>query len=155
MLRWAVGICASLLFTAGAVLLARDSTPTPGGLPDAPSVEVAETEAAGEMRVLPEIPELIEEAPRADPVTKEEKRFNRVDKNKDEIITLSELVHPRRKRYANLDLDGDGKLSFEEWAITTIDKFEGADSDGNGKLTRAEYASTAPKPRAKKPSCSC
>ena len=153
MLRWVVGICASLLFTAGAVLIARDSAPE-APMPEAPAIETADVAAADERRTLDVIPEFTAKPPEADPLSKEEKRFNRADLNDDEIITLSELVQPRRKRYANLDLDGDGSLSFEEWAISTIDKFEGADADRNGKLTRAEYASTAPKPR-KKPACSC
>ena len=154
MLRWVVGLSASLLITAGAVLLARDSAPE-AVLPYAPEMETADIDVPeADRRVLPVIPEFTDEPPEADPLSKEEKRFNRADRNDDEIITLSELVQPRRKRYANLDLDGDGTLSFEEWAISSIDKFEGADADGNGKLTRAEFATTAPKPR-KKPACSC
>ncbi|WP_343347372.1 hypothetical protein WJT74_04530 [Sphingomicrobium sp. XHP0239] len=155
MLRWIVGVSASLLVTAGAVLLARDSAPE-AVLPDAPAAEMAEADVPDTgRRVLPVIPEFTDQPPEADPLSKEQKRFNRADRNDDEIITLSELVQPRRKRYANLDLDGDGTLSFEEWAITTIDKFESADADGNGKLTRVEYATTAPKPRQSKPACSC
>ena len=156
MLRWISGLLATALFTGGAVLIARGQ-PTDEIAPEAPPPPAASTlakAAADEVRVLPEIPE-IAEPPAADPLSKEEKRFNRIDKNGDEIITLPEIVHPRRNRFANLDLDKDGKLSFEEWAITTIEKFEGADADGNARLTRAEYATTAPKPRKKKPACSC
>ena len=94
------------------------------------------------------------EAPEATPKSREEKRFNRADRNDDGTIVLGELLEPRRKRYAKLDENGDGHLSFEEWAHTTIDKFNGADANSNGQLTRAEYATTAPKPR-KKPKCSC
>ena len=92
--------------------------------------------------------------PEATPKSREEKRFNRADRNDDGTIVLAELLEPRRTRFGNLDTNGDGRLSFEEWAVTTIEKFRGADSNRNGKLTRAEYATTAPKPR-KKPKCSC
>ena len=97
----------------------------------------------------------IPDAPSADPKNKEQKRFDRADKNKNGTITLAELVEPRRKPFAKLDLNRDGKLSFEEWAVKTIDKFKTADADQNGGLTRAEYATTAPKPKAKKPECAC
>ena len=97
----------------------------------------------------------IGDAPSADPKSKEEKRFDRADKDKNGTITLAELVEPRRKPFAKLDLDRDGKLSFEEWAVRTIDKFAEADADKSKGLTRAEYATTAPKPRKAKPACSC
>ena len=97
----------------------------------------------------------IPEAPEGDPKSKEEKRFDRADKNEDGKITLAELVEPRRKPFAKLDVNGDGRLSFEEWAVKTIDKFKDADADRSAALTRAEYATTAPKPKAKKPACDC
>lgn len=93
-------------------------------------------------------------APEASPKSREQKRFDRADKNKDGRIELPELLQPRRKPFAKLDKNGDGRLSFDEWAVTTIDKFRGADKDRSGILTRAEYPTTAPKP-AKKKSCSC
>ena len=96
----------------------------------------------------------IPDAPSADPMNKEQKRFARADKDEDGRITLAELVEPRRKAYARLDLDQDGKLSFEEWAVKTIDKFGGADADQSRALTPAEYATTAPKVKAN-PACSC
>jgi len=94
-------------------------------------------------------------APEADPKSKEQKRFERADKDDNGRITLAELVEPRRKAFAKLDLNHDGKLSFEEWAIRTIEKFDGADADKSKWLTPAEYATTAPKPARKKPACSC
>ncbi|WP_265562827.1 CREC-EF hand family protein [Sphingomicrobium arenosum] len=152
MLRWISGLSALLVASVGAVLIARGQPSDESLLSDAPAAEAAAV--TEEARDLPTIPE-IAEPPAADPLSKEEKRFNRVDKDGDEIITLSEMVHPRRGRFANLDLDGDGTLRFEEWAITTIEKFEGADANGDARLTRGEYATTAPKPRKPKPTCDC
>ena len=97
----------------------------------------------------------IGQAPAADPQSKEEKRFARVDKNDDGRISLAELVEPRRQAFAKLDRDQDGKLGFEEWAVKTIDKFEGADGDKNALLTAFEYAATAPKPKARTATCAC
>lgn len=151
MARIAAGVAALLLFITGvALLMGGDAEASGNRIEDTPAPPPSE-EAMWQLPVIPEIAE----PPKADPVSKEEKRFNRVDKDRDERITLSEMVHPRRNRFANLDLDGDGVLRFEEWAITTIDKFEGADADSDGILTRAEYATTAPKPRKPKPKCSC
>lgn len=153
MARIATGIAAILFIAAGIFMFTRaDAAADEPRLEDTPPPEMVST--ADAPRDLPVIPEL-GEPPKADPISKEEKRFNRMDRDRDEIITLSEMVHPRRSRFANLDLDGDGVLRFEEWAITTIDKFEGADADGNGQLSRVEYATTAPKPRKPKPACSC
>jgi len=89
------------------------------------------------------------EAPEASPKSREEKRFNRADKNKNGRIESEEVLAPRRKAFAKLDKNGNGALSFDEWAVKSIDKFKGADSDRSGWLTPAEYATTAP-PSAEK-----
>lgn len=92
--------------------------------------------------------------PEALPEDREAKRFNRYDKNRDNIITRLELMSSRTNDFKKLDRDGNNLLSFEEWAVRTSDKFAGADADRNGKLTRAEFATTAPKP-GPKPKCKC
>jgi len=145
MLRFFAGAAACFLFLTGAFLLWQSRATQNSGLPPAPAP------AARPLINLASIPD----APSADPKGKEEKRFDRADKDKSGTITLAELVEPRRKPFAKLDLNQDGKLSFEEWAVKTIDKFKTADANHNGGLTRAEYATTAPKPKAKKPQCAC
>jgi hypothetical protein len=92
--------------------------------------------------------------PEATARSREQKRFSRVDKDKDGRIAKEELLAPRRRAYAKLDVDGSGSVSFEEWAVKTLDKFGGADADRSGWLTAAEYASTAPPP-PKKARCGC
>src|SRR3546814_7679532 len=76
-------------------------------------------------------------APEASEQKREERRFNRYDKDRDEAITREEYLASRRKAFAKLDVNGDGRLSFEEWAIRTTDKFAKADADGSKVLTRA------------------
>ena len=144
--RVLAGIACVLLLITGATLMWRGQARGPAISP-APAPRFAAA-------VTPQTLAPIGQAPSADPLSKEEKRFARADKNDDQRITLAELVEPRRKAFAKLDLDQDGKLGFEEWAVKTITKFENADSDDNAMLTPTEYASTAPKPRAK-PACSC
>jgi hypothetical protein len=87
--------------------------------------------------------------------TREQMRFDRYDRNRDNLISRNEMLSTRSEAFRKLDKDGNNLLSFEEWAVATVDKFEGADANGDGKLTREEFAVTAPKPVAKKPACKC
>ena len=80
--------------------------------------------------------------PEAGERTREEKRFDRYDKDRDQRITGEEYLASRRKAYAKLDADGDGRLSFDEWAKKTTDKFGKADADRSKALTREEFATT-------------
>ena len=146
MRRILAGIACMLLLITGTVLMWRGAAVEPA-TPPAPTPRFAPA-------TTPKTLSPIGQAPSADPRSKEEKRFARVDKNDDGRISLAELVEPRRKAFARLDLDHDGKLGFEEWASKTIVKYEDANDDGNNWLTPAEYAATAPKRKAK-PSCSC
>lgn len=145
MARWLAGIAAFLLFVTGSVL-AFQGPENDSSLPPAP-----QPRRAGPMSMqLSATPD----APEADAKTKEERRFNRADKDEDGRITMAEMVEPRRKAFGKLDVNSDGKLSFEEWSVKTIGKFETADADHSKSLSRAEYATTAPK-RKKKPACGC
>lgn len=144
MARFLAGALASILLMTGAFLLWQGHAQDSSGLPPAPG------NAAGQSLIL----QKPEQPPEASEKSREEKRFDRADQNKDGKIVLDELLGPRRKAFAKLDSDHDGKLSFGEWAHSTIDKFTGADSDHNGQLTRAEFATTAPKTHPK-PRCGC
>ncbi|HET9458915.1 MAG TPA: histidine kinase [Sphingomicrobium sp.] len=144
MWRFLAGAVASFLMMTGAFLLWQSRAEEAQQLPPAPPASRAPSMIAQKPPPAPEAPAR----------SREEKRFDRADKNKDGRIEMAELLQPRRKPFAKLDTNRDGKLSFEEWAVKTVDKFKGADRDRNGQLSRAEYASTAPKP-AKKKSCSC
>ena len=94
------------------------------------------------------------ELPEADEATREEKRFNRLDRNRDNLINRTEMLQPRVAAFKKLDTDHNNLLSFEEWAVVSSNRFKGADGNGDGALTRQEFASTRPKP-AKKPACKC
>lgn len=91
--------------------------------------------------------------PRAYKPSREELRFNRYDRNRDEIVTRLEMMSSRTDSFRKLDKDGNNYLSFEEWAIATSDRFAGADGDGNGQLTRTEFRRTRPK--RSPPRCKC
>lgn len=80
--------------------------------------------------------------PAAEERTREEKRFDRYDKDRDQQVTTEEYLLSRRKAYAKLDANGDGRLNFEEWAKKTTDKFAKADADRSRVLSREEFATT-------------
>ena len=92
--------------------------------------------------------------PEALPATREQKRFNRYDKDRNGSITRDEYLAARHKAFAKLDADGNGTLSFDEWAVKAETKFATADADKSGAMNPAEFATTAVKrkPRAR-PKC--
>ncbi|MEO9469147.1 hypothetical protein [Parasphingorhabdus sp.] len=92
--------------------------------------------------------------PKAYKASREELRFNRYDRDRDEVITRLEMMSSRTKSFRELDKDGNNLLSFEEWAAATATRFAGADADNNNQLTRAEFRTTRPK-RAAKRRCRC
>ncbi len=92
--------------------------------------------------------------PSADPVTREQKRFDRLDRDRDGRITRNEMLAPRVNAFRKLDADHNNLLSFEEWSVITDNRFKGADKNGDAALTRDEFAATKPK-QAKHPGCKC
>lgn len=146
---FAGGVAALLMAAAGIFLFQSRATPEPvtPALSAAAIGNSSEPDAA--------LPPL-ERIPQASDRTREQKRFDRYDKDRSDGVTLAELMEPRRKAFAKLDRDRDGKLSFEEWAVRSSMKFVGADADKSGALTRAEFATTAPQRKAAaKPRCDC
>ena len=146
MVRFLAGAAASLLLVTGAFLLWQGQARDASALPGAPAAR------SGSPSML--VAGVVPQAPEATAKSREQKRFSRVDKNKDGRVEREEVFAPRRKAYAKLDTDHNGTLSFDEWAVKTIDKFGGADADHSGWLTPAEYASTAPPP-PKHARCGC
>ena len=83
--------------------------------------------------------------PEALKVTREQQRFNRYDRNRDDAISRIELMSSRTKAFKKLDGNGDNLLTFEEWAAATSERFASADANKDGKLLRPEFATTRPK----------
>lgn len=92
--------------------------------------------------------------PAVNPATREEKRFNRLDKNRDNLIQRNEMLAARVAAFRKLDADRNNLLSFEEWSVATSNRFKKADANGDQQLTRPEFATTKPKAPAK-PACKC
>jgi len=91
--------------------------------------------------------------PRASEQSREQRRFGRLDKDRDGKITRNEMLAPRVKDFRKLDLDGNNLLTFDEWSVATSNRFKSADADGDGWLSGPEYATT--KQKVKKPACKC
>ncbi|WP_345940670.1 histidine kinase [Sphingomonas sp. So64.6b] len=145
MWRYVAGSAAALLLITAGIMLSNGSARPVSPLMAAPAQagQVADEDEA--------LPDTI---PEAGAKTREEKRFNRYDKDRDGAVTREEYLVSRRKAYAKLDLNHDGQLSFDEWATKTTTKFADADKDKSGAMNAAEFATTAPKRRAKaKPNC--
>ncbi|SOB87573.1 EF hand [Sphingomonas guangdongensis] len=137
MLKYLAGVASALLLVAAGVFLFRSSATA-----EAPAlVPRATAPQAG----TPSEPLADEPLPEAAALTREQRRFNRYDKDRDAAIAREEYLQSRRKAYAKLDANGDGRLSFDEWAAKTVAKFTTADRDRSGSLTAAEFATTAVK----------
>jgi len=119
--------------------------PPPAQLPDKLPEAGADAPAFGPAPPTPP------EAPKA---SREEVRFNRYDRNRDELISRIEMMGSRTKAFKELDSDGNNLLTFEEWAAVTGARFAGADANKDKLLTRKEFAATRPKVTAK-PGCRC
>ena len=130
MARFLAGVAAALLLVAAGFFLGSDRAEGVRAIAAAP--------AAGP----PAEGDALADPPRATDRTREEKRFDRYDKDRDGRITREEYLASRRKAYAKLDSNGDGRLSFEEWAAKTTGKFATADRDKSAALDRAEFQTT-------------
>lgn len=151
--RFLAGAVSALLLTGAGIFWWQSQaqvkeTAIPAPPPPPPLEESIPVAVPGQVGAPPPMP------PSAPQQTREERRFARYDRNRDDIITRTEMLSSRTKAFRKLDMDGNNLLSFEEWAVKTSDRFAGADADANGKLTAAEFATTAPK-RSPRPKCKC
>jgi len=132
------GVAALLLAGAGVMLFTGRAKPSAELLAAAPPPTAQATTS-------PSSDGVPDAAPEASDRTREQKRFDRYDKDRDGNVTREEYLAARRKAFAKLDTNHDGMLSFDEWAIKSETKFQTADADKSGTLTRAEFATTAVK----------
>jgi hypothetical protein len=151
MARFLAGCIAALLLVAAGVIWWQGRAPQQQALVAAAPmpVDVPDLPPAGDANAMGEAPPL---PPSATPRTREERRFDRYDRNRDNILTRNEMLGLRVRDFKELDTDGNNLLSFEEWSVRTASRFDGADANHDGKLTRTEFATTAPTP---KPAAKC
>jgi Ca2+-binding EF-hand superfamily protein len=154
MWRFLAGGAAGTVFLTAGFFLVRTMASTESPIA-AQSTEIADKSEEPDALATPmTFAERLAPAPKASEKTKEEKRFNRFDKDKNGGVSRDEYLQSRHKAYAKLDINGDGKLSFEEYATKTVLKFAKADSDQTGVLNRSEFSATRPIRKSKpKPNC--
>jgi hypothetical protein len=151
--RMLLGALAALLLVAAGVFWWQGRAATERGAPPPetafasgiPSEDLPTADGKGLQGAAP---------PEADEVTREQRRFDRLDRNRDATVTRTEMLAPRAAFFRALDTDHNNLLSFEEWAVRTSDRFKAADQNRDLKLDRAEFATTKPK-RAAQPTCRC
>lgn len=146
MWRYLIGGAAALLMVGAGWLIFNGQAQSEHVLPRTPPSAAARTAETtdGDEPALPE----------ASVRSREQKRFDRYDKDRDGRITRDEYLVARRKAFAKLDTNSDGRLSFDEWAIKTTKRFAEADRDRSAAMSPEEFATTAPKRHAK-PACRC
>lgn len=151
--RFLIGGIASALLLTGGVFLWKGYTQIaaeeviPDAPPDPGPIPVAAVGAPKRGAAPPELPA-------AKDASREERRFNRYDRDRNESVSRIEMMSTRTAAFRKLDKDGNNLLTFEEWAAATGERFAGADKDKSGGLSRVEFATTAPK-RAAVAKCKC
>ena len=143
MWRYLAGAAAGFLLVVAGMMLQATRPSTVASLAAMPTV-ASEASAQDAAAAVPE----------ASAKTREEKRFNRYDKDRDGSITRIEYLTPRTKGFAKLDANHDGTLSFDEWAVKAETKFASADADKSGAMNASEFATTAVK-RKSRPATPC
>ena len=140
MWRYLAGGAAALLMVAVGVLIFNARARSDTGVAVQPLAAAPPPQAAG-----PADEPLPDSVPEATERTREQKRFDRYDKDRDGTVTREEYLAQRRKTYAKLDLNHDGVLQFDEWSAKIQGKFAHADRDHSNGMNPAEFASTAVK----------
>ncbi|MEO9129888.1 MAG: histidine kinase [Sphingomonas sp.] len=138
MWRYVAGGVSALLLVMAGIIIFKSHANAPSPIAARPSLG-----AASQVAALPDA------VPEASDRTREQKRFDRYDKDRNGAVTREEYLAQRRKAYAKLDVNHDGMLSFDEWAVKAETKFAGADRDKSGTMTAAEFATTAVKRKAR------
>lgn len=153
--RTVLGAVGALLLAAAGLFWWQGRAAVESAAP--PSPTLAEIPSEGDLEAIPTEDGaglMGSDLPQVDEDTREERRFNRLDRNRDNLISRSEALQPRVAAFRKLDRDGNNLLSFEEWAVATSNRFKGADANGDASLTRAEFVTTRPK-QAQRPDCRC
>ena len=144
MLRFLAGVgSALLLIAAGFFIWTGMAQDEDDPVPDAPRRRRPAPADAGDRPARP---------PSADERTREQRRFDRADRDNDGRITLEELLYPRRRAFQRLDTNRDGRLSLRGMGgAHRATKFAEADAQPRpAASTATEYADHRAAPRAQR-----
>lgn len=146
MWRYLLGAVAGLVLVIAGVMLGQ-------GLAG-PAPAQNGTSQAGDGLASPMNLTALPEPPQASDLSREQKRFNRYDRDRNGKVERTEYLSSRQKAFARLDINGDGRLDFEEYAVKTSGKFTAADKDRSGALDPREFSTTRVI-RKSAPKCAC
>jgi hypothetical protein len=149
-----VGAGATLLATSAGLWIWQSRAGTDMAIPAPPPALPAELSLPEAGSDAPKFGTPPPNPPAAAKASREEQRFNRYDRNRDELVSRLEMMSSRTKDFKKLDKDGNNLLTFEEWAAATGERFAKADGNADKLLTRKEFLGTRPK-RVAKPACRC
>jgi hypothetical protein len=149
-----VGAGATLLLTSAGLWLWQSRAGTEIPIPPPPPELPKELTLPAAAADAPKFGIAPPDPPAAPKASREEQRFNRYDRNRDELVSRIEMMSSRTKDFKKLDQDGNNLLTFEEWAAATGERFAKADGNKDKLLTRKEFLGTRPK-RSPAPKCRC
>jgi len=153
--KYVIGALAAIIAISVGLFWWQSNASAPLPIPNEPPPEPELLEKLPEADAnAPQVGPDLPSPPKAAELSREERRFNRYDLDKNSLVTRTEMMASRTKAFKKLDVDGNNLLTFEEWAIRTSDKFANADDNNDLRLTRSEFKSTRSK-SAKKPKCKC
>lgn len=135
MWRYLAGAASALLLVAAGFFMAKGLA---GKAAQATPETTATAEALSPAMNFAELPE----PPRASELSKEQKRFNRYDRDRNQAVSKEEFLTSRRKAYERLDTNKDGLISFDEYSAKAQLKFAKADVNRSATLDRREFSTT-------------
>ncbi len=151
--RMVLGAFGALLLVAAGLFWWQGRAATESGLPP-PDLEAGETAAPGALPSASVQGLRGPAPPEASEMSRELRRFARLDRDADARITRNEMMSIRTRDFRKLDTDGNNLLTFEEWAVATGNRFRAADANGDLWLSREEFATTRPRDQDKA-RCGC
>ncbi|QNQ08949.1 hypothetical protein [Sphingomonas alpina] len=75
---------------------------------------------------------------RTDLIAGFDRRFDRLDRNRNGTVELSEVTPERLARTRRLDTDNDGKITRDEYKSAQLAHFDRTDANHDGTLTTPE-----------------
>lgn len=149
MWRYLAGAVSALMLVAAGLMLGKGLAGGDPRIPAMPAEAPAGIALADSMAFGAKAP-----VPTASERSREEKRFDRYDRDKNGAVSQAEYLVSRRKAYDRLDANGDGIVSFDEYAAKANAKFAKADADKSAALNRSEFSTTRVVRKSKpKPAC--
>lgn len=121
---------AGFFWWQGRASLEKGAPPPDMGAQSMGEIQLPEADTHGKGAALPNVVKKL--------MSKEEKRFNRYDRNRDGSINRNEMLSTRVKAFQKLDVNRDNLLSFEEWAVKTANRFKEVDRNGDGIISHEE-----------------